>query len=53
MQGFNWDNFKNAYSGTLRLTFSLSPSVCLVKESFSLGKLRKSSKPNTAIRQAI
>jgi hypothetical protein len=38
-----------SYGGTLRLNFSL----CLVKEGFFLGKLRKSSKPITAVRQAI
>jgi hypothetical protein len=32
---------------------SLSLSLCLVKEGFSLGKLRKSSEPITAVRQAI
>jgi hypothetical protein len=31
----------------------LSLSLCLVKEGFSLGKLRKSSEPITAVRQAI
>jgi hypothetical protein len=43
-----------SYGGTLRSTFlSLSLSLCLVKEGFSLGKLRKSSKPTTAVQQAI
>jgi hypothetical protein len=37
-----------SYGGPLKLTSSLS----LVKEGFSLGKLRKSSEPITAIRQA-
>jgi hypothetical protein len=32
---------------------SLSLFLCLVKEGFSLGKLRKSSKPIIAVRQAI
>jgi hypothetical protein len=36
-------------SGRLSLSLSLS----LVKEGFSLGKLRKSSEPITAVRQAI
>jgi hypothetical protein len=31
----------------------LSLSLCLVKEGFFLGKLRKRSKPTTAVRQAI
>jgi hypothetical protein len=31
----------------------LSLSFCLVKEGFFLGKLRKSSKPTTAVQQAI
>jgi hypothetical protein len=39
-----------SYGGTLRSTFL---SLCLVKEGFSLGKLRKSSKPTTAVQQAI
>jgi hypothetical protein len=34
------------------LSLSLSLSSSLIKEGFSLGKLRKSSKPITAIRQA-
>jgi hypothetical protein len=42
-----------SYSGTLRLTLSLSLFLCLVKEDFSFGKLRKSSEPITAVRQAI
>jgi hypothetical protein len=28
-------------------------SLCLVKEGFFLGKLRKSSEPSTAVQQAI
>jgi hypothetical protein len=31
----------------------LSLSLCLVKEDFSLGKLRKNSEPITAVRRAI
>jgi hypothetical protein len=38
-----------SYGGTHRPTFSL----CLVKEDFSLGKLRKSSESITAVRQAV
>jgi hypothetical protein len=37
-----------SYSGPLRWTLSLS----LVKQGFSLGNLRKSSEPITAVRQA-
>jgi hypothetical protein len=40
-----------SYGGTLRSTFSLS--LCIVKEGFSLGKLRKSSEPIIAVWQAI
>jgi hypothetical protein len=41
-----------SYGGTLRSTF-FSLSLCLVKEGFSIGKLRKSSKPTIAVWQAI
>jgi hypothetical protein len=41
-----------SYGGTLSWPF-LSLSLCLVKEGFSLEKLRKSSEPITAVRQAI
>jgi hypothetical protein len=40
-----------SYSGPLRLTFSLSLSLSLVKEGFSFGKLKKSSEPITTVRQ--
>jgi hypothetical protein len=39
--------------GMVELSGRLFLSLCLVKEGFSLGKLRKSSKPTTAVWQAI